>query len=80
MEQLITPDKIEKNAQSFSRYPRLHAYSFTWGVHDSSGKSSEYKVNNTVSLDITWIMLKKFLSVMLGAIFVGSIFMDPDSA
>jgi hypothetical protein len=80
MEQLITPEHIEKNAQSFSRYPRIHAYSFTWGVRDSSGRSSEYKVNNTVSLDMSMIMLRKFLSVIISAIFVGSIFMDPDSA
>ena len=80
MEQLITPNNIEKNAQSYSRYPRLHAYSFTWGIRDSHGRENEYKVNNTVGFDLSVILAKKFMEVMIAGLFVASIFINPDAA
>lgn len=76
LEQLIDEKLIDKNAKTYSNYPRVNAHAFTWGVRSKDNNSNQYKVENTTIKDLSKRVVVKMLSVVLTSMLLGSIAAD----
>lgn len=79
LEKLVSQEYIEENWEMIStRYPYVHAESFTENLSIHYTSDTEYKINNTATKDIAKMLPTKAITMMLWAIIWACVVYSPD--